>query len=191
VAAGEEVAASEYRALPHQVREVQRRLGKKTLENEILREALDLAQPKTAVARALAGAGRHAVKAIAEALGGALEPHRPNDGSCASSPAWVPAEPWRTPALLNIFKGEMSLIGPRPHATAMKAGNRLYGEAVGVKPGLTGWAQVNGLRGEIDTPKKARARVEYDLFYIEQRSLWLDLKTLALTIPAVLLRQSA
>ena len=68
--AGEEVvAASEYRALPHQVRELQRLLGKKTLENEILREALDLAQPKTAVARALAGARRHAVKAIAEALG--------------------------------------------------------------------------------------------------------------------------
>ena len=51
--------------------------------------------------------------------------------------------------------------------------------------------QVNGLRGEIDTPKKARARVEYDLFYIEQWSLRLDLKTLALTVPAVFLRESA
>ena len=60
-----------------------------------------------------------------------------------------------------------------------------------VKPGMTGWAQVNGLRGEIDTLEKARARVEYDLFYIEHWSLWLDLKTLALTVPAVLLRESA
>jgi transposase len=70
IGAGEEmVAASEYRALQQQVRELQRLLGKKTLENEIVREALDLAQPKTAVARALADAGRHAVKTIANTLG--------------------------------------------------------------------------------------------------------------------------
>jgi transposase InsO family protein len=71
VGAGEEVvAASEYRVLQHQVRELQRLFGKKTLENEVLREALDLAQPKkTAVARALAGTGRHAMKRIADAIG--------------------------------------------------------------------------------------------------------------------------
>jgi Undecaprenyl-phosphate glucose phosphotransferase len=102
------------------------------------------------------------------------------------------------PQLLNVLKGEMSIVGPRPHATAMKAGDRLYGEAVEdyyrrhcVKPGMTGWAQVNGLRGEVDTLEKGRARVEYDLFYIEHWSLWLDLKTLALTVPALLLRQNA
>jgi Undecaprenyl-phosphate glucose phosphotransferase len=96
------------------------------------------------------------------------------------------------PQLLNVLKGEMSLVGPRPHATAMKAGDRLYGEAVEdyvrrhrVKPGITGWAQVTGLRGEIDTLHKARARLEYDLFYIEHWSLWFDLKILSLTVPAL------
>ena len=71
VGAGEEVVpASEYRALQHQVRELQRLLGKKTLENEVLRDALDLVQPKkSAVAVALAGTGRHAVKTITDTLG--------------------------------------------------------------------------------------------------------------------------
>jgi lipopolysaccharide/colanic/teichoic acid biosynthesis glycosyltransferase len=92
----------------------------------------------------------------------------------------------------------MSLIGPRPHPLTMKAGERLYVDAIEeyaqrhrVKPGITGWAQVKGLRGEIDTLEKARARVEHDLFYIEHWSLWLDLKTLALTVPALLSRQNA
>jgi Undecaprenyl-phosphate glucose phosphotransferase len=102
------------------------------------------------------------------------------------------------PQLFNVLRGDMSLIGPRPHATAMKAGDRLYGDAIEeyaqrhrVKPGITGWAQVNGCRGEIDTVEKARARVEHDLFYIENWSLWLDLKTLALTLPVMLSRQNA
>jgi Undecaprenyl-phosphate glucose phosphotransferase len=102
------------------------------------------------------------------------------------------------PQLLNVLKGEMSLVGPRPHAIAMKAGDRLYHEAVEdyahrhrVKPGITGWAQVNGCRGEIDTIEKARARVELDLYYIENWSLWLDLKTLAMTMPVLLSRQNA
>jgi Undecaprenyl-phosphate glucose phosphotransferase len=102
------------------------------------------------------------------------------------------------PQLLNVLRGEMSLVGPRPHAIAMKAGDRLYHEAVDdyahrhrVKPGITGWAQVNGCRGEIDTIEKARARVAFDLFYIEHWSLWLDLKTLILTMPVLLARQSA
>jgi lipopolysaccharide/colanic/teichoic acid biosynthesis glycosyltransferase len=102
------------------------------------------------------------------------------------------------PQLFNVLRGDMSLIGPRPHAIAMKAGDSLYGDAIEeypqrhrVKPGITGWAQVNGYRGEIDTVEKARARVEHDLFYIEHWSLWLDLKTLALTVPVLLSRQNA
>jgi lipopolysaccharide/colanic/teichoic acid biosynthesis glycosyltransferase len=85
------------------------------------------------------------------------------------------------PQLFNVFGGDMSLVGPRPHVMAMKAGERLYHEAVGdyfhrhrVRPGMTGWAQVHGLRGEIDTPEKAQARVAYDLWYIDHWSIWLD-----------------
>lgn len=102
------------------------------------------------------------------------------------------------PQLINVLKGDMSLVGPRPHATAMKAGESLYGEAVAeyrqrhrVKPGITGWAQINGSRGEIDTLEKAQTRVEYDLYYIEHWSLWLDLKILALTVLALLSRRNA
>jgi Undecaprenyl-phosphate glucose phosphotransferase len=102
------------------------------------------------------------------------------------------------PQLINVLRGDMSLVGPRPHAITMRAGGRLYYEAIEeyvhrhrVKPGITGWAQVNGLRGQVDTLEKARARVEYDLFYIENWSLWLDLKTLALTLPILLSRQNA
>ena len=80
----------------------------------------------------------------------------------------------------------------------MKAGGRLYFEAIEdyahrhrVKPGITGWAQVNGYRGEIDTIEKARARVEHDLFYIDNWSPWLDLKVLLLTVPVLLSRQNA
>lgn len=96
------------------------------------------------------------------------------------------------PQLINVFRGDMSLVGPRPHAVHMKIGNRLYGEAVDkylhrhrVKPGITGLAQVNGLRGEVDSIEKGRARVAYDLYYIENWSLWLDLKILAKTIGVV------
>jgi Undecaprenyl-phosphate glucose phosphotransferase len=92
------------------------------------------------------------------------------------------------PQLINVVRGDMSLVGPRPHAVAMKAGDRLYCEAVErylhrhrVKPGITGWAQVNGLRGEVDTLEKARDRVAHDLYYIEHWSLWLDLKILMKT----------
>ena len=92
------------------------------------------------------------------------------------------------PQLINVMRGDMSLVGPRPHAVAMKAGDRLYCDAVEqylhrhrVKPGITGWAQVNGLRGEVDTLEKAHARVAHDLYYIEHWSLWLDLKILLKT----------
>jgi Undecaprenyl-phosphate glucose phosphotransferase len=93
------------------------------------------------------------------------------------------------PQLINVIRGDMSLVGPRPHAVAMKAGDRLYCEAVEhylhrhrVKPGITGWAQVNGLRGEVDTLEKAHARVALDLYYIEHWSPWLDLKILLKTV---------
>jgi lipopolysaccharide/colanic/teichoic acid biosynthesis glycosyltransferase len=79
-----------------------------------------------------------------------------------------------SPQLLNVLRGDMSLVGPRAHAIAMKAGDRLYHEAVGeyfqrhrVRPGITGWAQVHGLRGEIDGIESAKRRVDYDLYYIE------------------------
>jgi exopolysaccharide biosynthesis polyprenyl glycosylphosphotransferase len=102
------------------------------------------------------------------------------------------------PQLLNVLRGDMSLVGPRAHPIAMRAGDRLYFDAVEdypyrhrVKPGITGWAQVNGCRGEIDTLEKARGRVAHDLFYIDQWSLWLDAKILVLTLPVLLSRHNA
>jgi len=93
------------------------------------------------------------------------------------------------PQLMNVIRGDMSLVGPRPHAIAMKTGDRLYCDAVEqylhrhrVKPGITGWAQVNGLRGEVDTLEKARARVAHDLYYIEHWSPLLDFKILLKTV---------
>jgi Undecaprenyl-phosphate glucose phosphotransferase len=102
------------------------------------------------------------------------------------------------PQLINVVRGDMSLVGPRPHAVAMKAGDRLYCEAVKeylhrhrVKPGITGWAQVNGLRGEVDTLDKAHARVAHDLYYIEHWSPWLDLKILLKTAGILTSRENA
>jgi Undecaprenyl-phosphate glucose phosphotransferase len=93
------------------------------------------------------------------------------------------------PQFLNVVRGEMSIVGPRPHALAAKAGPLLYQEAVRyydarhrVKPGITGWAQVNGWRGETDTVEQIRKRVEHDLYYIENWSILLDLKIIARTV---------
>ncbi|MBK9082297.1 MAG: exopolysaccharide biosynthesis polyprenyl glycosylphosphotransferase [Rhizobiales bacterium] len=90
------------------------------------------------------------------------------------------------PQLLNVLRGEMSLVGPRPHALAHdQAFERtiaLYARRHNVKPGITGWAQVNGLRGETDTDEKMAARVEHDLFYIDNWSLLLDIRILLLTV---------
>jgi len=102
------------------------------------------------------------------------------------------------PQLMNVVGGHMSLVGPRPHAITMRAGSQLYHEAVDeylhrhrVKPGMTGWSQVNGLRGEIDTVEKARARVRYDLQYIEDWSIWLDIKILLMTFRVIFSRENA
>lgn len=96
------------------------------------------------------------------------------------------------PQLLNVIRGEMSLVGPRPHALRAKADNRLYEDVVEeyaarhrVKPGITGWAQVNGWRGATDTEDQIRQRVEHDLYYIDNWSVMLDLQILFRTIFAV------
>ncbi len=92
------------------------------------------------------------------------------------------------PQLFNVLKGDLSLVGPRPHAVQAKAVDKLYNEVVDgyfarhrVKPGITGWAQINGWRGETDTDEKIQKRVDCDLHYIENWSLWLDLYILAAT----------
>ncbi len=86
------------------------------------------------------------------------------------------------PQLINVLKGTLSLVGPRPHAVSAKAAGKLYDEAIDsyfarhkVKPGITGWAQINGWRGETDTEEKLVKRIEHDLEYIENWSLLLDL----------------
>lgn len=89
------------------------------------------------------------------------------------------------PQLFNVLLGDMSLVGPRPHALAhdqlYEPSVMLYARRHNVKPGITGWAQVNGLRGEI-TPETLKARIEHDLYYIDHWSLWLDLRILWLTL---------
>ena len=87
----------------------------------------------------------------------------------------------------------MSLVGPRPHAVHAKAANALYQDVVDgysarhrVKPGITGWAQINGWRGETDTIDKMEKRIEHDLAYIRNWDLWLDLRILADTVKTVL-----
>jgi Undecaprenyl-phosphate glucose phosphotransferase len=102
------------------------------------------------------------------------------------------------PQLINVLRGDMSLVGPRPHALAAKAAGIPYAHAIGdypirhrVKPGITGWAQVNGWRGETVTIEQIRRRVEYDLYYIENWSLPFDFLILGRTVFAVLSRANA
>jgi polysaccharide biosynthesis protein PslA len=102
------------------------------------------------------------------------------------------------PQLINVLRGDMSIVGPRPHAVAMKAGEHLYGDAVTnymhrhrIRPGLTGWAQVSGLRGEVDSLAKARARVEHDVYYIENWSLLFDIQIMLRSVRVVLDAKSA
>ena len=97
------------------------------------------------------------------------------------------------PQLLNVLNGEMSLVGPRPHAIGMKTGDvessRLvseYAHRHRMKPGMTGWAAINGSRGAVDTPELVRNRVALDVEYIERQSFWLDLYIMFMTIPCLL-----
>ncbi|MGO4339964.1 undecaprenyl-phosphate glucose phosphotransferase [Labrys sp. KB_33_2] len=92
------------------------------------------------------------------------------------------------PQLFNVLAGHISLVGPRPHAIAARTQDIQYNEVVvhyfarhRVKPGITGWAQINGWRGEIDTGDKIEKRTEFDLYYIEHWSIWFDIKILILT----------
>jgi len=90
------------------------------------------------------------------------------------------------PQFINVLQGRMSIVGPRPHAISH---NNQFKELVPrymlrhkVKPGITGWAQIHGYRGETDTLEKMESRVEYDLFYIENMSIWLDMRIIVMTI---------
>ncbi|QZO02513.1 undecaprenyl-phosphate glucose phosphotransferase [Chenggangzhangella methanolivorans] len=92
------------------------------------------------------------------------------------------------PQLFNVLKGELSLVGPRPHAVNAHTSQRLWNDVVDgyfarhkVKPGVTGWAQINGWRGEIDDNEKLRKRVDHDLYYIENWSILFDAVILAKT----------
>lgn len=92
------------------------------------------------------------------------------------------------PQLLNVLMGQLSLVGPRPHALSAKAEDRLYENVVDgyfarhkVKPGITGWAQIKGWRGETDTEDKIQKRVECDIYYIENWSVFFDLYILIKT----------
>jgi Undecaprenyl-phosphate glucose phosphotransferase len=102
------------------------------------------------------------------------------------------------PQLLNVLKGDMSLVGPRPHAPSTRAAGRPFHEVVQtyaarhkVKPGMTGWAQVCGWRGETDTEEKLVKRLEHDLYYIENWSVTFDIYILIRTVFAVLFPKNA
>ncbi|MFS2137471.1 undecaprenyl-phosphate glucose phosphotransferase [Duganella sp. Dugasp56] len=99
------------------------------------------------------------------------------------------------PQFINVLQGRMSIVGPRPHAVAH---NEQYRKLIKgymlrhkVKPGITGWAQVNGLRGETETLDKMEARIQYDLDYLRSWSLWLDIWIILCTVKVVLKRENA
>jgi len=102
------------------------------------------------------------------------------------------------PQLFNVLRGEMSIVGPRPHAVGMKTGDvesaklvEQYAHRHRMKPGVTGWAAINGSRGPVDTPELVRERVALDVDYIERQSFWLDVYIIAMTIPCLLGDRSA
>lgn len=99
------------------------------------------------------------------------------------------------PQLINVLQGRMSIVGPRPHAIEHHEKFKHlvddYMQRHKVKPGITGWAQVNGYRGETDTLEKIQKRVEYDLYYIEHWSLLFDLRIIALTMIEVFAHKNA
>jgi lipopolysaccharide/colanic/teichoic acid biosynthesis glycosyltransferase len=102
------------------------------------------------------------------------------------------------PQLWNVWRGDMSIVGPRPHPLGMRASGARYDELVEdyaarhrVKPGITGWAQVNGWRGPTLNDESARKRIEHDLDYIENWSIWFDLKIILMTLPILTSRKNA
>lgn len=99
------------------------------------------------------------------------------------------------PQFFNVLQGKMSVVGPRPHALAH---DNVYSELIPryvlrhkVKPGITGWAQVCGFRGETDTLDKMEGRVKHDIYYLEHWSLWMDIKIIALTPLALIQNKNA
>lgn len=101
------------------------------------------------------------------------------------------------PQLLNILRGDMSVIGPRPHPIGMRASGMRYDELVPyyhlrhvMKPGLSGWAQANGYRGPTDDAMLAIRRVEHDMAYVQHFSLWLDLRVILMTLKSEFLQGS-
>jgi exopolysaccharide biosynthesis polyprenyl glycosylphosphotransferase len=119
--------------------------------------------------------------------GPSIRQARRNDPRVTRIGAWL--RRWsidEIPQLFNVIKGEMSLVGPRPHALShdREYEQRIstYARRHNVKPGMTGWAQIHGLRGETDTDEKMRKRVEHDLFYIDHWSVALDLQILIRTL---------
>jgi Undecaprenyl-phosphate glucose phosphotransferase len=119
---------------------------------------------------------------------GAVVPHAtPDDPRLTRIGRWL--RRWNldeVPQLFNVLAGDMSLVGPRPHALShdreFERRISLYARRHNVKPGITGWAQIHGHRGGVDSDDKIRSRVEYDLFYIDNWSMWLDLKIIARTL---------
>ncbi len=96
------------------------------------------------------------------------------------------------PQLINVLTGDMSIVGPRPHPIGLRSEGRPFDDIVNryaarhrVKPGITGWAQVNGWRGQTDTLEKLQKRVECDLFYIENWSIWFDFKIILKTVVVI------
>jgi lipopolysaccharide/colanic/teichoic acid biosynthesis glycosyltransferase len=97
------------------------------------------------------------------------------------------------PQIFNVLKGEMSIVGPRPHAIGMTAGSIEVTRTVGdyahrhrMKPGMTGWAQVNGSRGPCHTPDEVRERVRLDMDYVNRASIWVDVWIVLKTLPCLM-----
>jgi exopolysaccharide biosynthesis polyprenyl glycosylphosphotransferase len=97
------------------------------------------------------------------------------------------------PQLINVLKGEMSIVGPRPHAVGMTTDETAVQAIVGdyahrhrVKPGITGWAQINGSRGPVHTKQEVRDRVRLDMEYVNRSSFWFDLYIMVMTAPCLL-----